>query len=170
MRNTSINVKENAVTFSNKAKFTAALLVGAAVFNVSTAAFGTQDKPKRFAESQYRHDNMEHAKYSLANIVKILKGEAAHEDHLPKLAAIMASSAAMAKSTFEKDTRSMTGHTEAKDAVWENWTDFAAKMDKYAADTAALADVAQSGDMASFGAAFQKATSNCKACHDKYKD
>ena len=158
------------MTFSKKAKIATALFVGAAVINISATTVNAQSKPKRSAESQYRHDNMEHAKYSLANIVKVLKGETAHEDHLPKLAAIMASSASMAKSTFEKDTRDQEGHTEAKDAVWENWADFSAKMDKYAADTAALAEVAQAGDMDSFGAAFQKAASNCKSCHDKYKD
>lgn len=156
------------MTFSTVTKTAlVALVVGTAFVGTSVTAQGSK---KRYAESQYRHDNMEHAKYALANIVQILKGEASHEGHLPKLADIMATSASMAKATFEKDTRGMSGHTEAKDAIWENWDDFASKVDAYAADTANLAKVAETGDMAQFGAAFQKATSNCKSCHDKYKD
>ena len=156
------------MTFSTKTKTALAALLVSTSFVGASVAVNAADK--RFAESQYRHDNMEHAKYALANIVQILKGEASHEGHLPKLAGIMATSASMAKATFEKDTREMSGHTEAKDAIWEDWADFASKMDTYAADTANLAKVAETGDMAQFGAAFQKATSNCKSCHDKYKD
>ncbi|WP_262693251.1 c-type cytochrome [Kordiimonas aquimaris] len=157
------------MTFSTLSKTALiALMVGASF--ASTTVSAQSGKQKRFAESQYRHDNMEHVKYALANIVQILKGEASHEGHLPKLAAIMASSASMAKATFEKDTRGMSGHTEAKDAIWENWADFSSKMDTFEADTAALAKVAETGDMGQFGAAFQKATGNCKSCHDKYKD
>ena len=157
------------MTFSTVSKTALIALMFGASF-ASTLLSAQNGDQKRFAESQYRRDNMENAKYALANIVKILKGEASHEGHLPKLAVIMANSASMAKASFEKDTREMDGHTEAKDAIWENWSDFSSKVDKYAADTAALAKVAETGDMGQFGAAFQKATSNCKACHDTYKE
>lgn len=152
-----------------KSALVAATFMGATMMS-ATVAHSDGEKKERFAESQYRHDNMEHAKYALTNMLKLMKGEVAHDGHLEKLAAIMASSASMAKETFAKDTRGMEGHTETKDAVWEDWDDYAARMDKYAADTAALAEAAKTGDMGVFGPAFQKAVGNCKACHDKYRD
>lgn len=152
-----------------KATVITAGLLGLALTS-TTVAYGDGPEKKRFAESQYRHDNMEHAKYALTNMLKLMKGEVSHEGHLTKLADIMASSASMAKATFEQDTRSMEGHTEAKGDIWENWDDYAARMDAYAADTAALAEVAKTGDMALFTPAFQKAVGHCKACHDKYRD
>ncbi|MFC3052204.1 c-type cytochrome [Kordiimonas pumila] len=137
--------------------------------SLSGTAFGHGDK-ERFEESQYRHDLMEHANYAISNIVQLIKGKASHDGHLEKLADIMALSASMTKDAFEKDTRGMEGHTSAKDAVWENWEDFAERADKYTADTAAFAEAAKSGDQEATMAAFKKAASNCKSCHDKYQD
>jgi len=137
---------------------------------LSPIAAHSDGKKERFKESQYRHDMMEHAKYAAGNIVQLMKGEAQHEGHMEKLAAIVALSASMTKEAFAKDTRGMEGHTEAKAAIWENWEDFAARADVFAADAAAFSEVAKSGDMAETGKAFGKAMGNCKSCHDKYKD
>jgi len=135
------------------------------------AAYGDgADGEKRFFESQYRHDVMEHFNYSMKKLIPILFKKAGHEDHLPAIANIMANTAKMTKSAFEKDTRSMEGHTAAKDGIWDSWDDFAARMDKLEADTAAFAEAAKSGDMAVIMPAFKKVGSNCKSCHDEYKD
>lgn len=146
-----------------------AAATAAVVFATSSMSSAHGDEEKRFAESQYRHDVMELAKYSLSNIVQHLQGKASQEGDVAKLAEVMALSAEMSKAAFEKDTRGMEGHTEAKDGIWDNWDDFADRMDKYAADTRALADAAKSGDMSQIGPAFKKATSNCKSCHDEYR-
>ena len=143
--------------------------VAASVIAASSVSFAHGDEEKRFAESQYRHDVMSLAKYSLTNIVQHLQGKADQEGDVAKLAEVMALSAEMSKAAFEKDTRGMEGHTEAKDDIWENWDDFAGRMDKYAADTRAFADAAKTGDMSQIGPAFKKATSNCKSCHDEYR-
>ncbi|WP_417450919.1 c-type cytochrome [Kordiimonas sp.] len=149
------------------------LITGAAALSLLAAggmsfAHGDDDE-ERFAQSQYRHDVMELAKYSLTNIVQHLQGKADHEGHVAKLANVMALSAEMSKAAFKEDTRGMDGKTEAKDSVWENWDDFAKRLDAYAADTAALAAAAKGGDMAEIGPAFKKAASHCKSCHDDYR-
>lgn len=141
----------------------------AAVIAASSMSSAHGDEEKRFAESQYRHDVMELAKYSLSNIVQHLQGKADQEGDVEKLAEVMALSAEMSKAAFAKDTRGMEGHTEAKDDIWANWEDFADRMDKYAADTRALAAAAKTDDMSQIGPAFKKATSNCKSCHDEYR-
>lgn len=137
---------------------------------VSPIAAHSDGKKERFPESQYRHDVMEHSKYMAGNMVQLLKGQANHDGHMEQLADILATAASMTKAVFEKDTRGMEGHTEAKDAIWENWADFAARSDAFAADAAAFAEVAKTGDKGAIGKAFGKAMSNCKSCHDKYKD
>jgi len=151
-------------------KWARTISVTALTAGLITGAAASHGADKRFDESQYRHDVMEHAKYSMGNIMQLVKGQAKHEGHLAKLAEILAISASMTKESFAKDTRGMEGHTEAKDAIWENWDDFASRSDTYAADTAAFAAAAKTGDQGATMAAFKKAASNCKSCHDKYKD
>ncbi len=137
---------------------------------LATSVHADGEKKKRFSESQYRHDVMEVPKYTLAGMVQHLKGELDLTEELPALAQMMATAASISKASFEKDTRGMEGHTEAKDSIWENWEDFAARMDTFEADTKALVIAAESGDKGQFGAAFGKVTKNCKSCHDKYRD
>ncbi len=145
-------------------------LVAIVSVSATTYAHGDESKEKRFPESQYRHDVMEHAKYGMQNIVQHMKGEANHEGHVAKLAEIIALAASMTKESFAKDTRGMEGKTGAKDSIWENWDDFAARADTFAADAAAYAEAVKTGDMESAMPAFKKMASNCKSCHDKYED
>lgn len=145
----------------------------AATLSVSaTVAHSDGPDEVRFDESQYRHDVMEIAKYSLTNLFQIRGGKTEQTGHLALHAQNLANSAAMAKAAFEKDTRGMEGHTQAKDVVWEDWEDYAARMDAYAADAATFAEAAAgaAGDIKSVEPAFFKAIGHCKACHDKYRD
>jgi len=147
-----------------------AALVCLAVPLSSSAADGHEEEKERFFESQYRHDTMEHFSYSMKKLVPILFKGTGNPDHLPAIAQIMASTASISKSVFEKDTRGVEGHTKSKDAVWENWEDFAKRMDSLEADTAAFAEVTkQTTDMDKIKAAFGLVGRNCKGCHDEYK-
>lgn len=134
-----------------------------------TAVVADDEKEERFTESQYRHDVMEHFSYAIKNILQNFQGNVQHPDHYAPLAQIMATTATMTKDAFEKDTRGMEGHTQAKDEVWANWEDFASRLDQLETDTAAFAEAAQSGDTDQIAPAFRKAVSHCKSCHDKYK-
>lgn len=160
---------------TNKPKFkTAAVvaLVGLAVPFVSTVANSdSHEADERFFESQYRHDVMEHFNYSMKKLVPILFKNTGPREHIPAIANIMASTATMSKAAFEKDTRDLEGHTEAKDDVWENWSDFASRMDALERDTAAFAEVAnRTDDPDEVMAAFRNVGRNCKGCHDVYKN
>ncbi|MBL4836996.1 MAG: cytochrome c [Kordiimonadaceae bacterium] len=155
------------ITHSIKTVAIAAVLAGA--FG-PVAAHSAEEKEKRFAESQYRHDVMEHFSYGFKKITAIMKGQAGEKAHIPAIAAIMAEAATMAKDSFAKDTRGMAGRTEAKDKIWDNWQDYASRMDKLVVDTAAFAAAAKGGDMAAMGPAMKKVGGSCKSCHDEYKD
>ncbi|MBL4787637.1 MAG: cytochrome c [Kordiimonadaceae bacterium] len=127
-------------------------------------------KKKRFEESQVRHDVMEHFNDGFGKIKKIFKKEAGSIADFPAIAADMADAATKTKAAFLKDTRGMKGHTEAKDIIWDNWDDFAQRLDQLETDAAAFSEAAKTGDMALFQAAMGKVGKNCKSCHDKYKD
>jgi len=133
------------------------------------AAADGEGEAKRFFESQYRHDVMEHFSYSFKKISMIMKGQAGSKDDIAAIANIMANASTMTKASFKKDTRNMEGHTEAKDNIWEKWDDFSQRLDKLEADANAFAVAANSGDMAQIGPAMENVGKNCKSCHDKYK-
>jgi cytochrome c556 len=146
---------------------TLAFATTCAMLTVSGAALS--DSEKRFAESQYRHDVMEHFSYAIKALQQNLRGTVQHPDHFAPIAAIMANAATMTKESFEKDTRGIEGRTSAEPEIWDNWDDFASRMDQMEEDTAAFAEAAKSGDKAQILPAFKKAVSHCKSCHDKYK-
>jgi len=153
-------------------KFATTVLVAAMTGGIvaPVAAHGESEKKERFFESQYRHDVMMHFNYSMKKLVPILFKKAGHETDLTAIANIMANTATMSKSAFEKDTRAVKGHTLAKDKIWDNWGDFAGRMEKLEADTAAFVVATETGDMAMIVPAFKKVGSNCKSCHDEYKN
>jgi cytochrome c556 len=132
------------------------------------AAHGDEHE-KRFAESQHRHDVMEHFGNGFGKIMKIRKGEAGTMADLPGIADDMAKAASMTVAAFEKDTRGMEGFTKAKDNIWENWDDFSQRLQKMDVDAQAFAVAAKTGDMAVIGPAMGALGKNCKSCHDDYK-
>lgn len=146
-----------------------AAVAGAALI-ASTVAPVLAHGKDRFPESQHRHDVMERFKTGFKKISGIMKGEGGSPDDFPAITRDMAEAASLSKAAFEKDTRGAEGFTEAKDAIWENWDDFAGRLDKMEKDANALLAAAESGDMSQFGLAMKEMGSNCKSCHDKYKE
>lgn len=136
----------------------------------SPIAAHSDEEKERFPESQYRHDVMEHFSSGFKKIGLIMKGQAGQRSDIAAIAGIMANAATMTKASFEKDTRGIEGHTEAKDAIWDNWQDFSSRLDTLATDSAAFAEAAKTGDMSQIGAAMKKVGGSCKSCHDKYKE
>lgn len=141
-----------------------------AVAAFSGAAQGHGHEKERFAESKIRNDNMKVFGAGFKKISGIMKGEGGSPADFPVIAAQMVEAAGKAKATFELDTRGFEGYTHAKDAVWENWDDFADRLDKMDTDAQAFLAATQSGDMAKIGPAMKALGSNCKSCHDKYKN
>ena len=143
---------------------------GALLLATPVATIADGNDKERSPQGQYRHNLMEVVKYSFLNVMLNLRGEvSAPADQIAGHAEALATAASMAAGAFEKDTRGEDGATDARDAVWENWSDFSARLATFEADTAALAEAAQSGDRAAIAAAFKKVGGSCKSCHDEYR-
>lgn len=61
-------------------------------------------------------------------------------------------------------------NSKLKSEMWSNRADFDSKLKDLVDRSAALAEVAKTGDPAKTKAAFFSMADACKACHDKYKE
>ena len=82
-----------------------------------------------------------------------------------KVLATFADTAAKGKAMWPDNSKS--GDTASVPAVWENKTDFDAKMAKFSAD--AKAQDANVKDVDSFKAAIGEVGKNCGGCHNTYR-
>ena len=62
------------------------------------------------------------------------------------------------------------GGSEAKPGIWDNWEDFTDKLETLQEKSAALAKVADGGDMEAIKPKFMATGKACKSCHDEYKE
>lgn len=60
-------------------------------------------------------------------------------------------------------------NTRALPAIWEEGSDFAARIAEYQAATAELSDAAKADNREAFTAALARTKNACKACHDSYR-
>ena len=63
----------------------------------------------------------------------------------------------------------VAGKTDAKPELWKDPDEFARLMKDLATRSAALAEIAKSGDLAKIRPAFEDLTKACKACHKKFR-
>jgi cytochrome c556 len=63
----------------------------------------------------------------------------------------------------------VAGKTDAKPLIWEQRAEFDELMKKLALKSAALADIAKSGDLNKIKPAFGEVGQVCKSCHEKFK-
>jgi cytochrome c556 len=61
------------------------------------------------------------------------------------------------------------GKTAAKPEIWKNPDDFQGRLKKFAADSAAFAELAKTADLDRLTPAFKELTGECKSCHEKYR-
>jgi cytochrome c556 len=62
-----------------------------------------------------------------------------------------------------------TGITDAKPEIWQDWNGFEAKAQKLAAESAALAATASSGDPKAIGTQFTALIHACTGCHTDFR-
>lgn len=74
----------------------------------------------------------------------------------------------MLSEAYPEESKGVAG-SKLKPEMWDNRSDFDAKLQDLVDKTAALANVAQTGDEAAAKQAFFDAANACKSCHDKYK-
>jgi cytochrome c556 len=86
------------------------------------------------------------------------------DDHFASHLEVIALSAQTALSSFKEEVQG----GESLPAVWENWDDFAERMNKFSEGVTAAAKIArEQGKDAALNAAFSALT--CKQCHDDYR-
>ncbi len=76
---------------------------------------------------------------------------------------------AMIGDTFTVDTRGTGVTSDALDVIWEQQDDFAEKIAAFQSASAALAEVASSGDESLIKPAIGRMGQACGSCHDDYK-
>ena len=67
------------------------------------------------------------------------------------------------------DTRKFDVNTEAKDSIWENFSDVEKKAMALKDAALNLEQIAQAGDESAYREAIGNVGSTCKGCHDDYK-
>lgn len=75
----------------------------------------------------------------------------------------------MMEDYFKVDTRGFDLGTDALDKVWENQSDYKAKIDALTDAAVNLQSAAKSGDESQFKPAIGAIFKSCKGCHDDYK-
>ncbi len=138
------------------------IMTGLSATILTTTAI-SEDKPHPSID--YRQAAMSAVTSGVGAAIGLMKSGTATTDNLKVHTDMMAAGAAGARYGFSYKEHG--GDTLGD--TWENWDDFAAKLDKFSTDASALKAAVDSGDMAATGIAFKQTMSNCKACHDKYK-
>ena len=116
-------------------------------------------------DAEYRKNAMGAVGGHMQAIVKIIRGEVPHTDHLPLHADAMADLAGIAPSLFPEGSEG----GDALPAIWEDSDDFSAKLEAFREASEAFKAAAAGGDRASAGAALQQLGGACKGCHDDYR-
>jgi cytochrome c556 len=136
-------------------------LVGKAVFaaalGASALAYANQDAV----------DYRKHIMSTMGEQVKIIGmilEERAPADDFATHVEILAITAATAKSAFEPEAPG----GDARPEIWQEWPDFARRLDELSAATAELAELAKDGGVAAAGPEL-RSTLTCKGCHDEYR-
>lgn len=141
-------------------KFAAPVALAAAAFvAVAPVAARADDQDV----IKYREHIMKTLDAQTAALGQILSGATPDDQFVSHLEAI-----AMAAATSLKSFEPKVEGGEALPAVWENWSDFEAKMKDFAEQTAEAAKVAkEQGKDAAMGNLI--GALSCKSCHDLYR-
>lgn len=111
----------------------------------------------------YRKHVMKTMGEQTAIIGMILEGKAPPDDFYTHVRAL-AVTAATAKKAFESEVPG----GDAKPEVWEQWPDFAERLDELAQATEQLAQTAEETGVAGTAPMVESALT-CKGCHDEYR-
>ena len=140
--------------------FSAALCV-AAVLTAGTAVADDEGAIK------YRQAVMKAVGGHMSAMAAILQGRVPFTDNLKGHARAQAELARISGKVFPEG--SDFGETRAKADIWAKPAEFEKAIAAFQTETAALAKVAESGDMGAFGGQFRKVGGTCKGCHDAFR-
>jgi cytochrome c556 len=140
-----------------------------AVLLAAAAAAHTASPSKAEQAIDYRHSVYHVIKWNVLRLGDAVDGKVPYDrDAFALQAARVAMLAPMLPEGFPEGSY-VKGKTAAKPEIWTNRAEFDELMKKLAAKSAALADIAKTGDLGKAKPAFSELTQVCKACHDKFK-
>jgi cytochrome c556 len=145
----------------------AAAAAGIAVAGLASAA----GQPLSRAEQsiKYREGLYQAIVWNFGPMSAAVQGKAPYDkDAFAKQAARVAVLTPMLAEGFAVES-AIKGKSEAKPEIWQNKAEFDKLMQDLVTKSAALAEVAKTGDMAKIKPAFGETGQACKACHDKFK-
>ena len=116
---------------------------------------------------QYRQNYMNAISGHTGAIRRLKDGRFSAEGHLQMHTEALAQLARDIALLFPEGTGA--GKTDAKPAIWENWSDFEARAGESQQAAQALLDAVQSGDAAAIDTRFGELTQTCKACHKPFR-
>ncbi|HSG49453.1 MAG TPA: cytochrome c [Longimicrobiales bacterium] len=144
-----------------------ALLPAVALLAVSAGDSSAQDQPEAPALSRYRVAVMTSLQEHNSALRLLLSGDVAQPEHVVLHARAVHDMLAMAAVSFPAGSGGPG--TRALPAIWENWDDFAAKLDAARASAAALQAAAEAGDVEGTAAALREVGQSCLSCHREYR-
>ena len=145
---------------------------GSGLFVVSDALAQDAD-----AVVKFRKALMQETKASLQAMSLLLRGEVADKESVALQAQILALASARAGEAFVFRTRGLTESTTAHQRVWTEQAKFRKKMEAFAKDAKAFADLASRKASAAptkkmdkeMASALKGLARQCKSCHDRYR-
>ena len=117
-------------------------------------------------EAEYRHDVMEAIGGHFGAIIKIVRGEVPHEDHLNTHVDAIAGLSKLTGDLFPEDSAG----GEALPKIWEEPEKFAEKVDAFKEAAASMKSALDAGDMDGFRGTIRNVGGACKGCHDDYRE
>jgi len=142
-----------------------------AVVSVSlllTAVAGTVSAATDEAVIQCRQKVMTAVGSHVGAVADIFKNQLPYgKDRIAEHARLLRGSVGMIESAFKQQTADTK--TDAKPAVWKEWSKFEEKIKALDAEVAAFEKIAASGSPQEIGGQFRKVGGTCKGCHDDYR-
>jgi cytochrome c556 len=142
------------------------MVIGSLLAGVGAAP---ADEVKPEDAVKYRQSVYTVIKWNFAPMGAMMKGEKPYDkDAFARHAERVAALAPMLLEGYPKGS-DMVSETNAKPEIWEQWDKFKGGMDKLQSESAKLAEVAKTGDMAKIKPQFGETAKICKACHDDFR-
>jgi len=116
---------------------------------------------------QYRQKVMGSVGANWGAINDIMKNNLAAVGNIADHAKIISMNAKMAPGAFKQEAAE--GKTDAKPAIWKEWSKFEENAKKLESASAKLAEVAATGDKAAIGEGMKAVGGACKGCHDDFR-
>ncbi len=119
------------------------------------------------AHITYRQKVMGSQGASMGAIGTILKNKLPFQRHIATHARDIHEMSGLITDAFKHKVTD--GPTDAKPDIWQDWDKFAAAARKLQEESAKLADIALTGDMAAIGAQVKAVGKSCGGCHKPFR-